>query len=236
MSEVSFPIAFIAGVFSFVSPCVLPLIPGYVSFVTGIAPDEKPKSFTETLLPLVLFVAGFTLIFTILGATSILLGYLLKTYKYLLIKFAALFIVFTGLYLMGLLRIGFLDKSNQSLLQRTKNSSSFVMGMAFALGWTPCIGIFLTPILATASQAETALRGSSLLLTYSLGLGLPLILTGQIFAVSKYRFDWLKKNSSIINKIGGFLLVIMGLLLFFNKLELITINLQKLFPAGWQFF
>lgn len=235
MNEVSFGLAFLAGMLSFASPCVLPLIPGYVSFITGIAPEEKPASFVQTLIPLILFVAGFTLVFTALGASATIIGQFLKANRYWLTKIAGLLIILIGLVIAGVLSPQFLKKTNQKMLERTKRSSSFVMGLAFAIGWTPCIGLVLSGILLYASTASTATLGSSLLLTYSLGLGVPFIIFGQAFAVAKYRFNWLRKHLNIINKISGLLLIIMGALLFADKLSIITIYIQKLIP-GWKYF
>lgn len=236
MNEVSFPIAFFAGIISFASPCVLPLLPGYVSFVTGIAPDEKPDSFAQTLLPLILFVAGFTLVFTALGASASLIGSVLKANKLVLARIAGVLIIFVGLYVTGVLKIKFLDRSNQDMLQKANNSSSFVMGLAFAIGWTPCIGPILGGVIAYASTAETVSLGSSLLFVYSLGLGIPFIIFGQSFAVAKHRFNWLKRHAKTLNMVGGVLLIFMGVLLFFGQLEQIAIYLQKLIPTELQFF
>lgn len=235
MNEVSFPLAFLAGLLSFVSPCVLPLIPGYVSFVTGLAPDEKPKSYAQTLLPLIFFVAGFTLVFTALGASATVISQFLKGNKFWLTKIAGIFIIFIGLVLSGVFDFRFLQKSGQAMLERTKKSSSFVMGLAFAVGWTPCIGLVLSGILLYASTATTATLGSSLLLTYSLGLGVPFIIAGQAFAVAKYRFDFLKKHLNLVNKISGLLLIVMGALLFADQLSVIAVYLQKILP-NWNFF
>ncbi len=234
MNEVSFPLAFIAGILSFVSPCVLPLLPGYVSFVTGIAPDEKPDSFAQSLVPLVLFVAGFTLVFTALGASATLFSEILKTNKVLLARIAGILIIIVGLQVTGLLKLKFLEKSNQNMLQKTNNSSSFVMGLAFAIGWTPCIGPILGGILAYASSAETMSLGSGLLLVYSLGLGIPFIIFGQSFAVAKHRFNWLRSNARTINIVGGIFLIMMGILLFFGQLEQIAIYLQRIIPTELQ--
>jgi len=235
MNKVSFLLAFFAGVLSFVSPCVLPLIPGYVSFITGITPDKKPPKATQTLVPLVLFAAGFTLIFTGLGASVTIIGSVLTSNKYWLTKIAGLLIILVGLLLMGLFNISFLTKSSQQLLQRSKKTSSFVMGMAFAIGWTPCIGLVLSGILLYASTAETASLGSALLFTYSLGLAIPFIVLGQAFAVAKYRLNWLREHAGVINKISGLLLVVMGVLLFTDQLSVIAVYLQKLTP-WWKYF
>ncbi len=236
MNEVSFPLAFIAGLISFVSPCVLPLIPGYVSFVTGIAPDEKPANFSQTLVPLLLFILGFTLIFTIMGASATLIGSALKSNKILLSQIAGVTIIIFGLHISGLLKIKFLEKTNQAMLTKANNSSSFVMGLAFAIGWTPCIGPILGSILLYASTAKTTSLGSGLLLVYSLGLGIPFLIFGQAFAVAKYRSDWLRKNTKTLNFIGGLLLIFMGVLLVFGQLEKIAFYLQQAMPKQWQFF
>jgi len=235
MSKASFLLAFFAGTLSFVSPCVLPLIPGYVSFITGTAPEVKPASAKQTLIPLILFAAGFTLIFTGLGASATIIGSALTSNKYWLTKIAGLLIIVVGLLLMGLIRVGFLEKTSRQLLERSKKTSSFIMGMAFAIGWTPCIGLVLSGILLYASTAETASLGSALLFTYSLGLAIPFIILGQAFAVAKYRLNWLREHAGVINKISGLLLIVMGVLLFTDQLSVIAVYLQKLIP-GWKYF
>lgn len=234
MNNVSFPLAFLAGLVSFISPCVLPLIPGYVSFITGVAPQDKPKSFMQTLIPLILFVAGFTLVFTALGASATIIGQFLKTNKFWLTKIAGAAIILMGLALSGVLKTGLMEKSNQEIMERARGGSSFIMGLAFAIGWTPCIGVVLSGILLYASTASTASLGSRLLLTYSLGLGVPFIIFGQAFAVAKYRIGWLKNHQETINKVSGLLLIIMGSLLFADKIGLIAAYMQKVLPK-WKF-
>lgn len=236
MNEVSIPLVFIAGMLSFASPCVLPLIPGYVSFVTGISPEEKPKHFTQTLIPLILFVLGFTLVFTALGASATIIGSFLKANQFWLTKVAGLIIIIFGLHLVGLFKLKFLDTSNQEILEKTGRRSSFVMGLAFAIGWTPCIGPILGSVLLYASTAQTASLGSVMLLVYSLGLGIPFIIFGQSFAVAKYRSNWLRNNANKLNKVGGLLMILMGVLLFTDRLSDIALYLQKLIPKGWLFF
>lgn len=236
MNNINIGLAFLAGIISFLSPCVLPLIPGYVSFVTGITPDKKPKSYSETLVPLIMFVLGFTFVFTLLGASATFAGSILKANKDLLSKIAGVFIFVVGLYLLGIIKLNFLEKSNQNLLQSANKSSSFIMGIAFAIGWTPCIGPILGSILLVASSAETAAMGSILLLSYSLGLGIPLVVFGQSYAWAKYRSNWLRNNSRTINKIGGTLMLLMGILLFTGKLTEIAIFLQRIIPQNWQYF
>lgn len=227
---VGFGAAFLGGVLSFLSPCVLPLVPGYVSFMSGLTieeltagADDKSRlrhAGWESLF----FVAGFTLVFTALGASATAAGRLLAEYSWLVSKLAGAVVVAFGLHMAGILPIKWLYYQKRADVGAFKPgyAGSFAMGLAFAFGWTPCIGPVLGTILSLAATRETVGAGVSLLLVYSIGLGLPFIATG--FAIGKFMklFAKYKKNIHIGEKIAGALLIAVGLLIFFDRLSLLN--------------
>ena len=224
-------IAFSAGLISFLSPCVLPLIPGYISFISGQSLNELLESRKINLLPLILFSLGFSFVFIIFGATASILGkFLLQNSQQLRIVAGIIIIIFS-LQLLGIFNINFLNLEKKIYTKKSSNIwFSFIVGMAFGFGWTPCIGPILGSILALASTEETILRAIILLSFYSLGLAIPFILSGyliQRFLVFSKNF---KKNIMLVSKIGGITLLITGVLILTNKLQILGYYILNAFP------
>ena len=224
-------IALSAGLISFLSPCVLPLIPGYISFVSGQSLNELLESKKINLLPLILFSLGFSFVFIIFGATASVLGkFLLQNSQQLRIVAGIIIIIFS-LQLLGIFNINFLNLEKKIYTKKSSNIwFSFIVGMAFGFGWTPCIGPILGSILALASTEDTISRAIILLSFYSLGLAIPFVLSGyliQRFLVFSRNF---KKNIKLVSKIGGITLLITGVLILTNKLQILGYYILNAFP------
>ena len=224
-------IAFSAGLISFLSPCVLPLIPGYISFVSGQSLNELLQSRKINLFPLILFSLGFSFVFIIFGATASILGkFLLQNSQQLRIVAGIIIIIFS-LQLLGIFNINFLNLEKKIYTKKSSNIwFSFIVGMAFGFGWTPCIGPILGSILALASTEDTISRAIILLSFYSLGLAIPFVLSGyliQRFLVFSRNF---KKNIKLVSKIGGITLLITGVLILTNKLQILGYYILNAFP------
>ena len=228
---IEFLIAFGAGLISFLSPCVLPLIPGYVSFISGQSLQELLGSKQIKFLPLILFCTGFSTVFIILGASASFLGQTLLQNSEILRMIAGIVIIIFSLQLVGLINISYFNLEKRFEAQKSQNVLfPYVIGLAFGFGWTPCIGPILGSILALASIEETLSRAILLLSFYSLGLAIPFILSGyliQRFLLFSKNF---KKNINIISKIGGVILLITGILILTNQLQAIGFYIIKIFP------
>ena len=204
-------IAFGAGFISFLSPCVLPLIPGYISFISGQSLNEILVSKKINFFPLILFCFGFSTVFIILGASASFLGQTLLQNSEILRIVAGIVIIIFSLQLLGIINISFLNLEKRFDTKRSENILfPYLIGLAFGFGWTPCIGPILGSILALASIEETLFRAVTLLSFYSLGLAIPFILAGyltQKFLIFSKNF---KKNINMISKIGGTILIVTG--------------------------
>ena len=224
-------IAFGAGLISFLSPCVLPLIPGYISFISGASLNELLENKKINLFPLILFTLGFSFVFIMFGAAASYLGQVLLQNSQTLRIIAGLIIIIFSLQLIGIINISFLNFEKKIYTKKNNNIwFSFVVGMAFGFGWTPCIGPILGSILALASTEETILRAVILLSFYSLGLAIPFVLSGyamQRFLMFSKNF---KKNINLISKTGGIILLITGVLILTNQLQIIGFYILKIFP------
>src|SRR3712207_5798176 len=182
MLDVSLPVAALGGLISFLSPCVLPLVPPYLSFLAGVSLDELQAGEDRgvrrrAILTALLFVAGFTTVFVLLGATASALGLFIRQYMDLLSTVAGLAIILMGLHFLGVFRIGFLYREARLDVEKSVDVwGAYVMGLAFAFGWTPCIGPILAAILAVAGSETSVARGALLLAVYSAGLGIPFVL------------------------------------------------------------
>jgi len=224
-------IAFGAGLISFLSPCVLPLIPGYVSFISGQSLQEILKSKKIDILPLILFCFGFSTVFIILGASASFLGQTLLQNSETLRVIAGFVIMIFSLQLIGLINISYLNFEKRFEAKKSKNILfPYLIGLAFGFGWTPCIGPILGSILALASIEETLSKAIILLTFYSVGLAIPFVLSGyliQRFLVFSKNF---KKNINLISKIGGIILLITGILILTNQLQTIGFYIIKVFP------
>ena len=224
-------VAFGAGLISFLSPCVLPLIPGYISYISGSSLNELLEKKNINLIPILLFTLGFSIVFIIFGAASTFLGQVLLQNSYELRIFAGLVIVILSLHIIGIINLKFLNYEKRIQTNTNTNFySPILIGMAFAFGWTPCIGPILGSILVLAATEESINKGILLLISYSLGLALPFILSGyliQKFLIFSKNF---KRNINLISKIGGFTLLITGILILTNQLQTIGFYILRFFP------
>ncbi len=224
-------IALGAGLISFLSPCVLPLIPGYISYISGSSINELIEKKSVNLFPIILFTIGFSIVFIFFGAASTLLGQVLLQNSYELRIVAGVIIIILSLHLIGIINIKFLnyEKRVQTDIKRNFFSPALI-GMAFAFGWTPCIGPILGSILVLASTEESLQQGILLLTFYSIGLAVPFILAGyliQRFLVFSKNF---RKNINKVSKIGGSILLITGILMITNHLQALGFYLLNIFP------
>ena len=224
-------VAFGAGFLSFLSPCVLPLIPGYISYISGSSLNELIEKKNVDLTPIILFTIGFSLVFIIFGAASTYLGQILLQNSYELRLVAGLVIIFFSLHIIGIINLKFLNFEKR-IETKTNNNffSPIIIGMAFAFGWTPCIGPILGSILVLAATEQSLNKGILLLIFYSLGLALPFIFSGyliQKFLIFSKNF---KKNIGLVSKIGGFILLITGVLILTNQLQALGYYLLNIFP------
>ena len=224
-------VAFGAGLISFLSPCVLPLIPGYISYISGSSLNDLIEKKEVNLIPIILFSLGFTIVFIIFGAASTFLGQVLLKNSYELRIAAGLLIVILSLHIIGIINLKFLNYEKRIQTKSNTNIySPILIGMAFAFGWTPCIGPILGSILVLAATEQSINKGIMLLISYSLGLALPFILSGyliQKFLIFSKNF---KKNLNLVSKIGGFILLITGILILTNQLQALGFYLLNIFP------
>ncbi len=230
MADVNFFVAFAAGIFSFLSPCVLPLIPSYLSFVSGVSLDEMRSNQTEArmrsrvVLNSVAFIAGFSLVFISLGASASYLGSLFLSYRDTIRFLGGLFVLLVGLYLVGVFKIAALERYLQFNLKDKPAGylGSVVVGITFAVAWTPCVGPILGAILALASTSGEIGKGVLLLSTYAAGLALPFFLSA--LAVNSF-FQFSQKFRRYIHPVhvvGGVLLIIVGILLLTDTMTLVN--------------
>jgi cytochrome c-type biogenesis protein len=224
-------VAFGAGLISFLSPCVLPLIPGYISFISGASLNELLARKKVNLFPLILFTLGFSFVFIMFGAAASYLGQVLLQNSQTLRVIAGLIIIVFSLQLIGVVNINFLNFEKKVYTKKNNNIwFSFIVGMAFGFGWTPCIGPILGSILALASTEETIFKAIILLSFYSLGLAIPFILSGylmQRFLMFSKNF---KKNINFVSKSGGIILLITGILILTNQLQILGYYILNALP------
>lgn len=235
MNGVTYGGAFVAGLLSFLSPCVLPVVPGYISYMSGLSlEDVKSARRSQMRLILVnslLFVIGFSVVFVAMGATATYLGNVLLNNRFWIEKIAGVVIVVFGLHLTGILPIRFLYMERRANVSRSASFlSSFVMGLAFAFGWSPCIGPVLAGVLVVASRFETATQGVMLLSAYSLGLGLPFLAVGMAMSSFLSFFDRVKRHLNLVEKIAGVLLIILGVLIFSSRLTILSRYISTYLP------
>ena len=226
LQEVSWGMAFVAGFLSFFSACILPLIPAYIMYLTGSAIEEEVNerrlfALTRTLG----FVLGFTIIFIIMGVSASFIGQVFIRNRDIFSKISGVLIILFGLNMLGVLKFGVMNKINIKAPKKMTNwFSSVLMGMAFAAGWSPCFGPVLASILVYAGGTETIGQGVLLLLIYSLGMAVPFILTSLFINKFAELMDKYERYLKYINIIGGTLMVIFGLLVFFDK----VVNISRL--------
>lgn len=265
-------LAFLAGILSITSPCCLPLIPGYLSYISGITAASSPTRprRTTTVRPAVatasagvataglpakragedsghpsrgriltsagLFVVGFAMIFTALGASASLIGSVLLGALPVLLRVAGAFVVVMGLSMLGVLRVPWLLREKRLDMRKIRPgpAGALPLGMAFAFGWTPCIGPILAGILTAAAATQSALEGAALLAVYSIGMGIPFFLMAFAYSRAGVTFRFLKRHAGIIERIGGVMLVAMGVLLITGYWTRLFAPLIGLFSeVGW---
>ena len=238
--QISLLAAFSAGLLSFVSPCVLPLVPSYVSYITGLSIEqltdvsERVKFKKAIVLNSLLFIAGFSSVFIAFGASASLLGQLLISYQDYIRRVGGIVIILFGLYLLGILNLNFLKMEHRYQFRNRPAGylGSFLIGIAFAAGWTPCVGPVLGSILLYASTTDSLLNGVVLLTFYSLGLGIPLFLTA--LGVDRFLayFKEVRAYMWGVSTVSGVLLVAVGAMIYANSLTMVTSFLER-YGIGW---
>jgi len=225
-------VAFGAGILTFLSPCILPLIPSYISVITGMSVTQIVEGNKErivnrkALLSSALFIIGFSAVFIGLGAGASLVGSVLRQYQVWISRIGGIFIVLMGLYVIGLLRIPFLDRERKVHL-RTGTIGLWgtpLVGAAFAAGWTPCVGPILGSILFYASTTTSMWKGVSLLAVYSAGLAVPFLLTALALGAFLQRYARLRRHMRVVSLVSGLLLIGIGLLLLFDVLSFLNLD------------
>jgi len=240
ITNISLVAAFSAGLLSFVSPCVLPLVPSYISYVTGLSIEQLTDSTARSKLKktivvnALLFIGGFSAVFISFGASASFIGQALVTYQDYVRQIGGIVIVIFGLYLLGILNISFLKMEHRFQFRNRPVGyvGSFLVGVAFAAGWTPCVGPVLGTILLYASTTESMMNGVLLLTSYSLGLGVPLFLT----ALGVDRFLAYFKQARMylwgVSTVSGVMLIVVGVMIYANSLTMITGFLERA-GIGW---
>ncbi|MBK8082840.1 MAG: cytochrome c biogenesis protein CcdA [Devosia sp.] len=240
MDGFSLGLVFGAGVLSFLSPCVLPLVPPYLTYMSGASFDQLRADgasagalWRKSVFTSLFFIAGFSIVFILFGITATALGQAFRQALPILTPIAGIFIIAMGLHFIGLYRIGLLDRQlrHQGPGAASGPVGGFLLGLAFAIGWTPCIGPVLGSILAVASTRETALDGAALLAIYSLGLGVPFLLAGIAIGPFLSFFSGFKKHLGTVEKVMGGLLVLTGVLFLTGQFTRIAYWFQETFPV-----
>jgi cytochrome c-type biogenesis protein len=228
---VGIPIAFAAGAVSFLSPCVLPLVPGYLSAVTGVGVSELDRvGWRRVLVPCMLFIASFSLIFILLGLTATGIGDTLRENRETLNDIAGVLIIAMGALFVAAPFVPRLSREwrVEGLMERAGRGGPIVAGAAFGIAWTPCIGPTLSAILAAAALSDSAAHGGALLAVYSLGLGIPFLFAGLAFSRATTAFDAIKRHYAAIIAVGGAILIAMGILILTGEFFQLNIEAQKL--------
>lgn len=228
--DVSVFVALFAGFASFASPCILPLIPAYISYISG-SMDLKDTSFINIMSRSIAFILGFSIIFIALGASASFLGSFLTQYRTLFLKVSGILVIIFGLHMMEIIKIPFLYR--QVKFEGPENTASLfgavLLGMAFAAGWSPCVGPVLSSILIYAGSAATVSKGIYLLSAYSLGLAIPFLLAAVLMYWFGLKTSKLNKYTPVISKVSGVIMIILGILLFFDYIAIITEYLYRIF-------
>ena len=223
-------VAFAGGTLSIASPCSWPLIPGYLAYVSGVGLGETGRT-RRVMGAGALFVLGFAIVFTALGATASVLGSFLQRQQLVFTKVAGVFVIVMGLATLGVLRLPFLYREKRFDLNRVRSgpAGAVPLGMAFAFGWTPCIGPVLAAIFAVATATPTASKGALLLFVYSLGMGIPFLVFAFVYARAGRTFQALQRHGRAIERVGGVLLVAIGLFLVTGTWQRLFTPLVRIF-------
>jgi cytochrome c-type biogenesis protein len=235
--NISWSAAAFAGALSFLSPCVLPLVPPYLVFISGVSLDdlkrESRSNTRQVMLAALAFVLGFATVFVTLGATASYVGLLLKSQQHLLAQIAGIFIIIMGLNFLGVFKLAFL--SSEARYQQDAKPvglvGAYAIGLAFAFGWTPCIGPVLAVILSIAASAESVSKGAALLFVYSLGLGIPFLIAAAGINGFLQFFGQFKSRLGMVEKLMGALLVVAGLMFLTGWMQSAAYWLIETFPA-----
>lgn len=237
MSDVSFVLAFAAGLLGFLSPCIVPLIPGYLSFVSGVSLtemslEERRRHLGRVLLATSLFVLGFSVIFTAMGASASALGDLILGNRLLLSRIGGVVVIGLGLAVLGIIKVPGFYRERRFQMQRRPLGlfGAFPVGMAFGFAWTPCVGPVLTAVLTLAAASQTASTGALLLFAYSLGLGLPFLATALLMTAAFDAMGWLRRNARAVTTISGVFLLVMGTAMVTDLLFTLNTWLIRLVP------
>ncbi len=213
-------IAFLEGIITFISPCLLPMLPVYISYFAG----TEEKSAKKTLINSIGFVCGFTLIFVLMGAMAGIVGGFFARHRVIVNIITGVIVILFGLYFLGIIKINLFKGMKTKAKENLGFFSSMLFGTVFSVSWTPCVGAFLGSALALASNEGSFLKGVIMLLLYSMGLGIPFIVTAILIERLKSAFDFIKKNYKIINLVSGIFLIITGVLMatgLFSKLTIL---------------
>lgn len=209
-------ISFLEGIVTFISPCLLPMLPIYITYFAG----GGERTTGKTLKGALGFVTGFTLVFVALGALAGTLGSFLRQYQMAVNIISGLIVVIFGLSFLGVFRLNFFKGSQRNVdMQKAGFFSAVLFGMVFSIGWTPCVGAFLGSALALASQQGHVVEGMLMLLAYSMGLGIPFVLSAVLIDYLKSAFNWIKKHYTVINAVSGALLIVIGVLMMTGTLN-----------------
>tara|TARA_Y100000590_G_scaffold394773_1_gene474190 strand:- start:1050 stop:1766 length:717 start_codon:yes stop_codon:yes gene_type:complete len=231
--EVHLPIAFLAGLISFLSPCVLPLIPGYISYISGTSLDKiKEKKRNLIVIKTIFFTLGFSFVFIALGSTATFVGQFFLVNSNIFRVIAGIIIVLFSLQLLGIINLKFMNKDIRIFTNQYSNNLTFpfIVGAAFGFGWTPCIGPILGSIIALAALEDSIGKGILLLSFYSLGLSIPFVISGILIDKFLLFSKNFKKYISTITKIGGAILLLTGIAILTNQLQVLGFFILELFP------
>ena len=213
--------SFLAGVLTFIAPCTLPLVPAYISFISGESTNKG-----KILMNGLLFIVGFSLVFILFGILFGLLGSVIVPYRIWLTRIGGIFVILFGLFMLKIINISFLNQTEKiqlsPIFKRGEPLSSFLLGSSFAFGWTPCVGPILGSILILASTTSNVWQGGLLLTVFSLGLGTPFLLIAVGIGSASEKIKSFSKYLGIVEKVGGVFLIFLGILLFLDKLNLLV--------------
>ena len=237
MDQIGIATSFGAGVLSFLSPCVLPIIPGYLSFLTGLTAAELAsdrRRLADVIVPAALFVLGFSIVFMALGASASAIGQLLGSQRQIIERIAGVALVAFGVLMLGIIRVPWLYGEARFHVNATRRFGAVgavVMGMAFAAGWTPCVGPILGSILTLAASSSGVGSGVVLLAAYSAGLGVPFMLVAILFGRMSGLLRWMSRHALVMNRVAGAILVALGVLVFTGQLGVLSSWLVEVVPS-----
>jgi cytochrome c-type biogenesis protein len=237
VNEVSLVVAFAAGVLGFLSPCIVPLIPGYLSFVSGLSlgdmsMEERRRHLGRVLVATLLFVLGFSVIFTALGASASALGNIVLDNRQWMSRVGGVIVIVLGLAVLGIIKLPGLYRTRRIEMARRPlgRVGAFPVGMAFGFAWTPCVGPVLSGVLTLAAASQTAATGAVLLFAYSLGLGLPFLVTAVLMTTAFDAMGWLRRNARVVTTMSGVFLLVMGTAMVTDVLFTLNTWLIRLVP------